>query len=705
MKSLSTLVLRTSYHKGRDDIANDFYLPAMRRATKYDRAVGYFRSAAFIIAWPALREFVANGGVMRILCSQVLSTVDIEALDAGYAARVDKTIAARLRDEVATLLEDEIMSEPTRVLAALVATEVIELKIAILQPMLSATTTRIFHDKLGILHDAHGSVVIFKGSMNETWSGLAEDGNLESVDVACSWLGGRDKERTIYETAYFQELWTNTYPGLDVRPFPDTARETLLSAADADWESTVERLLRDRADASPTPDEVGRDARGRTLKPHQAAGLAAWRANARRGILAFATGAGKTFTALDAIRESLTQFQEIPLIVVPDTTLFAQWFEELRAAMAPFGARILRVGAGYDAWRAVLSDWTAPDGGRIVLATVQTARSSAFRNAVNRGRHLFLVADEVHRLGSPANLTLLDKTLFGPRLGLSATPERAGDDVGTSAILDYFGGVLEPRYTLADAVRDRILTPYFYRPQPVYLLDNEATMWHDLSRRIARLRAQIGDDTGNDPRIERLLFSRAHIVKRAAAKVDLAVRVVNETYERRQRWIIYCDDRPQLAAVTHALAEAGHIAMPFHSAMEGDRAETLRWLDRFGGIIVAIKCLDEGVDIPSVTHALILASSKNPREFVQRRGRVLRRAKNKSLAYVYDAIVMPANRVKGDDFDPDPITSGELARAIEFAQSADNPAARGDLLAIAIDAGIDWEAFTQVGVEEADERH
>ena len=705
MNDLATLALKTSYHKGRDDIANDFYLPALRRATKYDRAVGYFRSAAFIIAWPALREFVAHGGCIRILCSQVLSAEDIEALDAGYAARVDETIAARLRDEVATLLADETMSEPARVLAALVATEIMEIKIAILHPLDGVAKTRIFHDKLGILRDPQGSVVIFKGSMNETWSGLAGDGNLESVDVACSWLGGRDKVRTIEETAYFEELWTNVYPGLDVRPFPDTARKTLVSAADADWESTVERILRECADTSPTPGDVGVDSRGRTLKPHQAAGLAAWRANARRGILAFATGAGKTFTALDAVRESLTKFDEVPVVVVPDKTLFGQWFEELRAAVVPLGARILRVGAGFDHWRDVLSDWTAPDGRRVVLATIQTARSDAFRTGVRRGSHLFLVADEVHRLGSPANRKLLNETLFGPRLGLSATPERAGDDVGTSAILDYFGGVLEPRYTLADAVRDRVLTPYFYRPQTISLLETEAVEWRRLSRRIALLRAQVSDDAGGDARIERLLFARAAIVKGATAKVDLAVKVVNETYERGQRWIIYCDDKAQLGDVTAALAKAEHTAMPFHSAMEGDRAETLRWLERIGGIVVAIKCLDEGVDIPSVTHALILASSRNPREFIQRRGRVLRRARDKSLAFVYDAIVMPPERTEGDHSVPDPITSGELARAIQFAQSADNPAARADLLAIAIDAGIDWETLAEVGVEEDLEEH
>ena len=705
MTGLATLSLRTSYHKGRYDIANDFYLPAMRHATKYDRAVGFFRSAVFIIAWPALREFVGRGGRIRILCSQVLSTEDVTALEAGYAARLDEKLAAQLRDEVATLLEDETLSEPARILAALVATGVVDLKIALLRPIPGTATTRIFHDKLGILHDAQGSVVIFKGSMNETWLGLADDGNLESVDVACSWLGGRDEERAIEETAYFEDLWSNSYPGLDVRSFPDTARETLVSAADSDWENTVERLLRERANTMPSPPDLEADPKGRTLKPHQSAGLASWRANARRGILAFATGAGKTFTALEAIRESLTKFDEVPLIVVPDTTLFAQWFDELEPAVEPLGASILRVGADFNYWRDAIRDWTTPGGRRVVLATIQTARSPAFRNGITSGSHLFIVADEVHRLGSSVNRRLLDETLFGPRLGLSATPERAGDAVGTSALLGYFGGVLQPRYTLADAIRDRVLTPYFYRPRTVSLSDTEADDWRRLSRRIAQLRAQIGDNGGGDARIERLLFARASIVKRAMAKVDLAVEIVNEAYERGQRWIIYCDDQGQLDDVTAALAGAGHTAMPYHSAMEGDRAETLGWLARFGGIVVAIKCLDEGVDIPSVTHALILASSKNPREFIQRRGRVLRRAQDKSLAYVYDAIVMPPDSPAQDDSLPDPITSGELTRAIEFAQSALNPAARSDLLAIAIDASMDWETLTELGAEEDIEDH
>jgi superfamily II DNA or RNA helicase len=703
MTGLADITFQTSYHKGRDDIANDFYLPAMSCAIAYDRAVGYFRSAAFIIAWPALRQFVTRGGRIRILCSQVLQGEDIDALDEGYAARADTALTARMTNEVAMLLEDELMSEPARVLAALVAINVVQFKIAVLRPSPGASATRIFHDKLGILEDGEGNTLIFKGSMNETWSGLASDGNLESVDAACLWLGGRDAQRVGDETAYFADLWANTYPGLDVRPFPDVARETLVAAADADWENTVERLLRERAEAQ-AKEPV--DVKGRTLKPHQAAGLAAWRANNRRGILAFATGAGKTFTALQAIHEAVTKFDEIPIVVVPDTTLFAQWYGELSATAETIDAQILRAGAGHDEWRDALHAWTTAGAGhRLVLATVQTARSERFRSALAGGARLMLVADEVHRLGSHSNRALLDEELFGARLGLSATPERAGDPAGTAAILGYFGGVLEPRYTLQDAIRDHVLTPYFYRPHTVTLTDDEATAWREISSRIARLRAQLGDDVDGDAGLERLLFERAKIIKQAAGKVDLAVDVIREAYQPGQRWIVYCDDQNQLGDVVHALEVAGYTPMPFHSAMEGDRAETLRWLERRGGIVAAIKCLDEGVDIPSVSHALILASSKNPREFIQRRGRVLRTSTStsKALAYIHDAIVIPPRPDDPDqDAEPDPITAGELARAIEFAQSADNPAAGADLIGIAIDAGIDWRTLSAAGIEDVD---
>jgi superfamily II DNA or RNA helicase len=703
MAVLADLTLQTSYHKGRDDIAEAFYLPCMRRASEYDRAVGYFRSTIFIIAWPALREFAQRGGKIRVLCSQLLAKEDIEALERGYSARVESAAAAHFLEEVRSLLHDEVIKEPARVLAALVAQGTLELKIAMFSRFdTGGVKSRIFHDKLGIFRDQSGNLVVFKGSMNETWTGLASDGNLESVDVAASWMGARDLERARTEEAYFEDLWTDRYPELRVRPFPNVARSELEQSADPEWQSSIDRMLAGNV-------KVGKqdDVRGRTLRPHQAAGIASWVANGRRGILAFATGSGKTFTAITVMREAIAHRGEVVLVVVPDEVLFQQWYKEILETTADLDAKILRAGAGHNAWRTNLRVWTSEgDQPRIVLATVQTATKRDFLNRLPSGAKLMLVADEVHRLGSTHHRSLLDDRFFGARLGLSATPERAGDPDGTAAVISYFGGVLEPRYSLADAVRDGVLTRYFYRPHTVELSEQEAEEWRLLSATIGQLRARIaaGATPNGEDRLKRLLIKRARVVKQAAAKVPLAVEVLSEEYANGQRWIIYCEDLSQLTSVSRSLLEHGIENMPYHSTMEGSRTETLNWLERRGGVVVAIRCLDEGVDVPSVTHALILASSKNPREFVQRRGRVLRRAPDKPLAYVHDAIVLsPSHGLRDRDGEPDPITAGELARAVQFALQADNPASSTDLQQIAIDAGIDWRSLLDEGVEDADD--
>jgi len=697
--SLAKLSLNTSYHKGRDDIARDFYLPCMERASRYHRAVGFFRSTVFAVAWPALRRFVVeNKGTMRVLCSHVLSDPDISALEEGYSARHDDQLAAHFLEEVRGLLAEPQLEQPVRILAALVASGVIDLKVAILKPSDRATARgRIFHDKLGVFEDQDGNMVIFKGSMNETWSGLAADGNLESVDVAATWLGERDFERATTEFSYFNELWDDVYPGLRVRPFPQVAKDELERVATPDWESELKECL----DASRHVDP-----RGRTLRPHQAAGLASWRANNRRGILEFATGAGKTFTAITAIREALAA-GEVVIVVVPDRVLFGQWHTELVETLDDLEPQVLRAGAGYSRWRDGLEAWTRPgEQRRLVLATIQTASSHAFIERVHPSTRSLLVVDEVHRAGSPVHQNLLnDERFCGARLGLSATPRRAGDPSGTAAILSFFEGILEPRYTLADAVRDGVLCKYFYRPHTVQLTEEEQQEWDEISARVGQLYARLNDapDAGLRERLKRLLIRRARVVKQASGKVELAVEVMREHFKKGQRWLVYCDNLEQLDAVRIALEAERLNPLPFHSEMTGDREATLAWLSRRGGIVVAIKCLDEGVDIPNVTHALILASSKNPREYIQRRGRVLRKAPGKALAYIHDALVIPAAPPADDDAGPDPITAGELARAIQFANHADNPACGADLARTAIDLGIDWHALVDSGIEVDDD--
>ncbi|MHB8877142.1 MAG: DEAD/DEAH box helicase family protein [Myxococcaceae bacterium] len=707
MSTLTQLQLKQAYHKPEDDIARAFYLPCLAAARTYDRAVGYFSSAIYALAWPSLREFVDNGGKIRIICSPVLSTDDATAISEGCAARDDAIQGELLREEFRRLLTTPGTLKPAKVLASLVALDVADFRIAWVGNVSGGGPKRLFHDKVGIFRDTDGNAVAFKGSMNETWPGLALDGNLESVDVFLSWVGDRERARVTDEQEYFSRLWENRFPGVVTAPLPEVAREALVTASDPEhWRELVDEICVEiEAAASWSP---AAKPNGRVPRPHQVAALDAWRARGRRGIFEHATGSGKTFTALCAIKDALSQ-HEVVLVLVPSDLLLRQWASELRSTFDGLGLRLLVCGGGHADWREEgrLRAWTRSGTGapRVVLATLQTASSLEFLQACRGGTHLFVVADEVHRLGAAQARRVLDLA-SGARLGLSATPTRAGDPSGTAAVFAYFEGVVPPPFTLFDAIKAGALTPYAYHVQRVSLEADEQEHWnkltHEIRKQFAQSQAAKTTSPDAEHRLKQLLIRRARIVKSAQQKVAAAVSVVTGAYRRGQHWIVYCDDQVQLAEVRDALRGAGCTdVLEYHTAMTGDPRRTLDLFEAHGGVVVSIRCLDEGVDIPAVSHALILASSKNPREYVQRRGRVLRKSQTKSLSHIYDVLVTPL-------FDPDvplalAILEGELARAIEFGSHALNPGCITDLQRLAIEHGVDWTKLTDAGLEDDDD--
>lgn len=702
MSGLADIPLKTQYRKGRDDIATDFYIPCMRRARTFDRAVGFFSSSIYVLAWEALRDFVSRRGTMRLICSPVLSREDIEALSLGYEEQSEVVIAASLSREIDDLLADPLRRKPAVVLASLISSRVLEVKIAVLD-IHEAHRHSIFHDKVGLFFDEYGNTVAFKGSMNETWSGLASDGNLESVDVFVNWSDRRDQERVGNSVSEFNALWKNEYPTVKVHRFPEAAEKRLLRYADPErLNELVDEIMQESLAKERRPPEQQRTSM--TPREHQVSAIAGWKAQGRRGILKHATGSGKTFTALIAIRDSILSGESV-LVLVPSELLLKQWATEMDETLSDLAPSVLLCGAGNVSWRepGLLSAYSRKRGTaspRIVLSTMQTASSEEFISRVNGGPHLFLVADEVHRVGSQKHQNVL-RLDSGPRLGLSATPERAGDPSGTAAIFSYFGGIVPPAFTLADAIAAKTLTPYYYFSYPVPLTPNEQAEWDQISEkiRVACARSSRLPGDAAEDYVKHLLIQRARIVKAASEKVPLALRVVQENYAAGERWIVYCDSQVQLDLVLNSLRGAGIAALEYHSAMTGDRERTLSHFEHNGGVLVSIKCLDEGIDIPAVTHALILASSKNPREFIQRRGRVLRKFPGKNFAVVHDAIVVP-DMTNSHANPGTAILVAEIARAIEFSRGALNPSSANDLELIVLRAGMNPQEFLSEGVED-----
>lgn len=442
----------------------------------------------------------------------------------------------------------------------------------------------------------------------------------------------------------------------------------------------------------------------RNLFRHQEEALISWEANGRIGILEHATGSGKTVTALHAIRQWLVAGRPA-LVLVPSALLLKQWDEEASREFSDLGPSILLAGDGHESWNTSgllrLHTQVAGDT-RVVIATMQTAASDRFRRQLVDGAHLMVVADEAHRLGAPLMQSCLPP-LAGGRLALSATPTRAGDPAGTKAIVDYFGPTLSPVFTLADAIAAGRLTPYAYYPHRIALDDDEAQRWKNLTVKIRRLYARHASsirEGGSNAALDLLLINRARIAKQAAAKVAMAVEVVSRGFTPGAHWLVYCDDQRQLGAIRAGLASAGIDALEYHSAMRSDRVATM---DRFrlqGGVLTSIRCLDEGVDIPQVSHAVIVASSRNPREFIQRRGRVLRTAPRKTESVIHDLLVLP--RAADDRGMLDGLVLGELARANVFARTARNGAASAKLRRWCVEMNVNPDLLASYGVEATD---
>jgi len=207
----------------------------------------------------------------------------------------------------------------------------------------------------------------------------------------------------------------------------------------------------------------------------------------------------------------------------------------------------------------------------------------------------------LHRLGSPRRRQVFQLNT-GARLGLSATPYRYGDPMGTQTLFDYFGGIIPPPFTLDDAIKSGVLTRYFYHPQKLSLSISEQDRWNEITDEIRKLIAKSGrsedaSDLMANPKLKRLLINRARIVKNAEGKVPLAISTLQTHYRKGQKWIVYCDNITQLNAVLQGATAAGFDAYEYYADMAGDREMTLSYFADNGGVLVSIKCLDEGVDL------------------------------------------------------------------------------------------------------------
>ncbi|WP_080337627.1 DEAD/DEAH box helicase family protein [Enterobacter ludwigii] len=680
--NLSTLALDAHYRTGERDPVSGFYKPCLDAAAAYDRAVGYFRSSIFAIIGQHFLDFARRGGKARFICSPSITEDDARAIALGYGQREDVVELALSRD-IDALLSDPASMYNAKLLATFIKYGALDIKVAI-----RSEGNGIYHEKIGIFDDGQGHQVSFLGSANETLSAWHSEGNHESIEVFSSWLLA-DEARVQSHRKIFDLLWKGKTPGIDTIDFPEAQHRRLLAVAAPNlYAPEIE------------PIQFNNTTRRRLL-PHQATAIDLWNKAGRRGVFEHATGSGKTFTAIEAIKKHLATDEPV-IVLVPSQLLHEQWKKEILEEIPD--ASILMAGGGHIKWsaRGRLRSHTSPALGmnRVVIATMQTASTDAFIKGLNQGDHLLIVADEVHQIGSPKNSLAL-AIRSGASLGLSATPIRYGDPEGTQRIFDRFGPIIQPAITLQDAIAAGRLVNYEYFPHIVYLSDDESELWKKFTKQIRFELAKTQKEDGNGRLTEKakmLLIQRSRIAKKARAKTGLAAGVIKKEFQEGQSWLVYCEDSTQLDEMLSKLRNEGFSPLEYYSNMPGDKVEALNWFKRFGGILVSIKCLDEGIDIPAVSHAFILASSQNPRQFIQRRGRVLRKSPGKDLAVIHDAIVVPLNQES--ESEQISLLKAELIRALEFADSALNKGAGADLRRIALEMGIDSSCEDEAAIED-----
>lgn len=695
--SLLDVSLKKEYRSPRDNIVTDFYIPLLKEAKLYKRSVGFFSSSSLLEISYGISNLINNGGKILLIASPNLSDEDIEAINKGYEIR-DNIIERALLQYI-TEPQNYFEEERLNLLATLIAQEKLDIKIAF---SLKGEKLGLYHEKLGLMYDNENNIIAFSGSMNETENAFVN--NYEIVDVFTSW---EDKDRVSIKEKSFDQLWNNSDGNAVVCDFPEIVKEKLLSykKGTVDWEIDKKEFL---IEAKRKINETGIDKLkmvtnspeipiGVSFYDYQLKAIKNWQENNYCGIFDMATGTGKTFTGLGAITQLYKDKKGklAVIIVCPYQHLVDQWVEDiLNFNINPIIGHSSSVQKDFkQKFKMAIMDYNL--GVRNFFCFVCTNGTFATdyiqTQIQNIKGDLLLVVDEAHNFGA-MNLkrTLTDK--FNYRLALSATLERYGDVEGTEALQKYFGKKCI-EFSLEEAINQKFLTPYEYHPVIVYFTDEELEEYHNLSKEISRCIVKKKEKTELNERGKVLAQKRARVIAGAYNKVFALAKEI-KPYVKDNHILVYCgatriaeqddsgEDMRQIDAITELLGKELKMNVAQFTSNEDSATRDLLRKKFYDGdylqALVAIKCLDEGVNIPAIKTAFILASTTNPKEYIQRRGRVLRKCKGKEFAVIYDFITLPRPLDEALNLTFDEIkceksmVRNEINRMIEFKRLALN---------------------------------
>ena len=645
--------LEISYISAGEDAFSTILNPLLSCTKIYKRSVGFFSSSALNFIGDGLIEMARKGGKIFIATSPRLSDDDILAIKSGYDAR--EIVYDRFVCEVRSALP-EITDENAKMLFMLVKERIVDVKIVL-------RNSGMYHDKLAILEDYDGNVVACVGSNNETGSGY--NNNYEKTRVYKSWFDyeGRIKD----ETEEFDSIWNNENTELTVYDFVEAFENELL-----------DRVQNQGAYSKKTEKYK--------IREYQETAKEKWNENNHSGFFVMATGTGKTVTALYSIRDFITQNKIFTVVAVPYKHLATQWAEDVKDFFPEADIHIIH-GEILDGETDIFSSYFRSKTSYkpiIVITTIRSFFLERYKNLYNTITYdKLLIVDEAHNFANQISEELSLEYKY--KLGLSATPVFGNNEQKTKNLLDWFGG------QVVDLPIEKALGKYLvnYEYHPIFV---EATAEDEkkFSKATTLMLSAIDPATGiiiDEEKYTLGYRGRLRAISMAEEKMQ-QIESIFAHVKDKDHTIIYCSDGKLLTngqtaldkqkeirhlehileLINHsALASVKGIASKF-TASEGvdERMKLISAFNR-GTIeyLVAIRCLDEGINIPSIRSALILSSNDNYREFVQRRGRILRLYPGKTVAHIYDVIVLPSPYARG-------FAEIELRRYYEYCRLATN---------------------------------
>lgn len=707
-----------TYVPGEEYSPERFFNDGLKNSTEFDLKLGYFSSAAISVLAEGFATFISKGGYMRLIINHIVSKKDKEAINDGVMGNVIDCADLSNFQYLKTTF-NEYQEQFFRCLAYMISQKRIDIRI--IKPR---GQKGIAHTKTGQFRDGD-SITAFTGSANFTISGLFNNIENISIDRSDS-IDVMVQKRIVKQRKDFDAIMSGEKKGIEYLSPKDLVEAISTNYGDSDIEELldVERKLKEvKKNNRPVVSTVQEE---RTIsspsfpydKPrdYQMLAFENWKNNGQQGLFAMATGTGKTITSLNCLLEIYKRNGYYKaIILVPTITLVNQWEKECWKFKF---CNIIKVYSKNAEWRSKIEllqmaekyrKPNEPTQNFIIISTyVSFARENVFSvlNSFERAKVL-LIADEAHNMGSPLILKRLGTINYSRRIGLSATPERQFDEDTNKKLYRFFGAEekFTFEYSMEEAIRKGVLCRYYYYPHLVKLTDEEMANYVELSEKISKyFNYNSGEFDKKDKILMGLLLARKRIIHKAANKLDAFKKIIERRYENNGNLkysLIYVPEgnkldyfpEADLFDKTEQVADdtiSDHMIDIYTEAVmrvdkyitvrkfvsgQKDRDEILA--DFAKGklqVLTSMKCLDEGVDVPRSELAIFCASTGNPRQFIQRRGRVLRKHPDKYMAEIHDLVVAPEISATSASYKMEQsLLKGELIRVKNFSMLSENP--------------------------------